>query len=145
MTPSTAPPLFDDASVSDSDDERTVSRGSVKVGSPEDSDSNEEVARASKDASPVISGRSKKRAAVSPSPEWEEGNQSDASDTSDFRRRKRRNTGPKLDNAGHADVAQSIRDAGSFNLELTSAKYDLSAMEGGRITFLFEKISGSKL
>ena len=54
----------------------------------------------------------------------------------------------KTDNAnaqGTAKESGEALDGEHFDLGLTSAKYDLMTTKPGQITFLFEKVSGSKL
>lgn len=148
MPSSSAPPLFQDENNSDSDDEADVSVDTNKVASTVGSDDDEAEEMASGKSSPSKSSASKKRAAAAASPDWGVGEDSDANEVSESHVKKKRKTtqmGKGKSTRGQPHAKADMDETSPFSLEMPSAKYDLNAMEGGRITFLFEKISGSKL
>jgi hypothetical protein len=79
-----------------------------------------------------------KRPSAPDSPDWSTSKHSD-DDMSDSRpvTKKRKTTTTRK--------PKSNEDEATFNLGLPSTKYDLAVTKPGQITFLFEKISGSKL
>lgn len=141
-------PLFEDPDAPDTDNEGDDSILSVKAASISGSDEDEGETRASKRSDSTRSSHGKKRAAASPSWDSDEEHDSDGAGEVNQRPVKRQKVGNRLDDSDVRegdDAATKISDSTAFSLEMASAKYDLGAMEGGRITFLFEKISGSKL
>lgn len=143
-----APPLFQDENISDSDDEADVSVDTNKLASTVGSDDDQVEDMASGKPSPFNSRASKKRAAAASSPDWDIGEDSDANEDSESHVMKKQKTtqmGKGKSTRGHPRAKADMGETSPFSLEMSNAKYDLNAMEGGRITFLFEKISGSKL